>query len=77
MACHERTDELIFVNSFQNQIVGVRVLISVGVVPSSELVWLVVLGRVGQEWVPFVAGLVGGAGVILFEGGFQDCSMRF
>ena len=59
-----------FCQFLRNEIVSVRVLICAGVVPNSGLVWLMV-GRIGQEWVPFVVGLVCGAGVIFFEGNFK------
>ena len=65
------------INSFRNEIVGVLVLISVGGVPSSSLVWLVVLGSVGKKRVPLVIGLVGVAGFVYFEGNCEIVLMRF
>ena len=58
------------VDSLGNQVVGVRVVIGAGVVANPGLVGLAMLHGVGEHRMPFDVGLVGCAGVVVFEGDF-------
>ena len=55
------------VNSFGNQVVGVRVVVGAGVVANPGLVGLVMIQGVGEHRIPLDVGLAGGAGVVEFE----------